>query len=143
MEYHFKVHRESGGFWAECMELEGCITQADSVEELKENMQEALNLYMEEPEESKDIFPLPDNSIRRSKTVVKVALDPQIAFAYMVRFYRLKHGLSQKKAAKELGFENVYSYQRLETRRCNPNLKTIYKIKQLFPELSIDQLFAA
>lgn len=51
MRYHFKVHKEKEGFWAECIELEGCVTQADTKEELNLNMQEALNLYLEEVED--------------------------------------------------------------------------------------------
>ena len=47
MKYQFKIHKEGNGYWAQCIEFEGCITQADSIEELHRNMQEALNLYLE------------------------------------------------------------------------------------------------
>ena len=30
MKYHFKVHKGGKGYWAECIELVGCITEADS-----------------------------------------------------------------------------------------------------------------
>ncbi len=60
----------------------------------------------------------------------------------MVRQCRLKAGLSQKRAAKMLGYDNIYNYQRLETRRCNPTLMILAKIKQVFPELSIDSAVA-
>lgn len=140
MKYHFKLHKERNGYWAECLELEGCFAQGDSREDLNENMRKSLNLYIEEPEDSKDLFSLPDPSIRLSKNIVEVALDPQIAFTFMVRRLRLKHGLSQKEAAKKLGFDNVYSYQRLEARRCNPSLATLSKLNELFPEFSIDSL---
>ena len=33
------------------------------MEELQKNMQEALNLYVEEPEDSKELASLPDESI--------------------------------------------------------------------------------
>lgn len=55
MDYHFKVYKEGKGFWAQCIELEGCITQAGNLKELKANMQEALNLYIEEAEGSDDV----------------------------------------------------------------------------------------
>lgn len=138
MKYHFKVHKEDKGFWAECLELEGCVTQADSMEELQEMMQEALNLYVSEPESSTRLASLPDDSIRRSKNVVEVPLDPEVAFSFLVRYHRIKHGMSQNEAAKKLGFENINSYQRLERRKCNPNLRTLYKIKELFPDFSLD-----
>jgi len=46
MKYHFRVHKEEDGYSAQCIELEGCITQGDSQEELFENMKEVLNLYV-------------------------------------------------------------------------------------------------
>lgn len=138
MKYHFKIHKEGEGFWAQCIELTGCITEADSMDELQRNMQEALNLYIEEPEGSKDLAPLPDESLQVTRNIVEVALDPQIAFAFMVRYYRIKQGLTQQQAAKKMGFDTIYSYQRLEGKRCNPSLKIISKIKRAFPDFSID-----
>jgi len=78
MKYHFKIHKEGKFFWAQCIELEGCITQATTIAKLHKNMQEALNLYIREPEASMDLAPLPDPSIKKSKNIVQVALDPQI-----------------------------------------------------------------
>jgi antitoxin HicB len=94
MEYHFKIHKERTGFWAQCIELSGCLTQASTLKELQANMREALNLYVEESEDSDDVACLPDNSITLKKNVVKVAVDPQVAFAFLVRFYRIKHGMT-------------------------------------------------
>jgi len=138
MKYHFKVHKEGKGYWAECMELRGCVTEADSMEELQRNMQEALNLYVEEPEDSKELASLPDASIHPARNIVEVVLDPQIAFAFMVRYYRIKYGLTQQQAAKKMGFDTIYSYQRLEGRHCNPSLKMITRIKRAFPDFSVD-----
>jgi antitoxin HicB len=138
MNYHFKIHKEGKGFWAQCIELDGCITQANNLKKLKTNMQEALNLYIEEAEDSQDLAHLPNNSIKMKDDIVQVSVDTQVAFAFLVRFYRIKHGMTQQEAAKKLGFPNIYSYQRLEARRCNPRLETIASIKKLFPEFSID-----
>ncbi len=137
MKYHFKVHREKGGYWAQCIELEGCITQANSYEELEQKMKEALNLYIQEPEDSEDLAPFPKR-MKTSRSVVEVAVDPEIAFAFMMRACRLKGGYTQKEIAKKLGFETLYSYQRLEGKRCNPSLKMLSRIKQVFPEFSVD-----
>jgi predicted RNase H-like HicB family nuclease len=49
MIYHFKVHKEQRGYWAQCIELPGCFTQGNSIKELLQNMQDALNLYFEDP----------------------------------------------------------------------------------------------
>lgn len=138
MKYHFKIHKEGKGYWAQCMELEGCITQGKSLEALHKNMAEALNLYIQEPEDSVDLVAFPDDSIKKSKNIVEVPVDPEVAFAFLVRYCRINDGLTQKQAAKKMGFDTIYSYQRLEGRKCNPNLKTISKIKQLFPDFSVD-----
>jgi len=37
-----------------------------------------------------------------------------------------------------MGFDTIYSYQRLEAKKCNPTLKIISKIKKIFPDFSID-----
>lgn len=138
MKYHFKIHKEGEGLWAECIELSGCFTQADSRKELFENMQEALNLYIEEPKDSKKLASLPDDSITLSRNIVEVQLDPSIAFAFMVRYNRIKSGLTQQEAADKLGFENIYSYQRLENKKCNPTLKVLSLLKKAFPNFSVD-----
>jgi len=138
MKYHFKVHKDGKYFWAQCIELEGCITQAKNAEELFENMREALNLYIQEPEDSKELAALPNESIKKMKNIVEIALEPEIAFSFMVRYYRIKHGMTQSQAAKKMGFDTIYSYQRLEGKKCNPSLKIISKIKKVFPDFSID-----
>ncbi len=138
MKYHFKIHKEGEGFWAECLELDGCITQGDSLEELNENMSEAVNLYISEPEDSKDFAAFPNEDIKKAKNVVEVPLDPAVAFSFLVRYHRVKDGLTQHQAAKKMGFDNVNSYQRLERKGCNPSLKTISKVKEVFPNFSLD-----
>jgi len=136
MRYHFKVHKEGKGFWAECLELKGCVTQGNSKKELLKNMKESLNLYLEEPEDYSYLAPLP-KKIKKSPSIIEVHVDPEIAFAFMVRYYRIKNKMTQAEMAKELGFKKIYSYQRLE-RKCNPTLDTIFMIKSFFPEFSVD-----
>lgn len=142
MKYHFKIHKERNGYWAECLELDGCVTQAKSLKELYKNMEEALNLYIEEPEDSKHLAALPDKKIKKAKKIVEVPLDPKVAFSFLVRRHRIKHRMTQKKAAIAMGFENVYSYQRLESSRCNPTLDVMFRLKKVFPEISIDYAFS-
>ncbi len=141
MFYHFRIHKEPKGYWAECIELKGCVTEADNLEKLYKNMEEALNLYLNEPEKSKITFPLPDNDLA-DKNIIKVPVDHKIAFAMKMKKYRSKKGLSQKQVADLLGMKNIYSYQRLEsTKKANPNLSTIARIKEVFPEFNIDDIF--
>lgn len=135
MYYHFRVHEEDNGYWAECVELPGCTTQADSTEELVVNAIEALNLYLDEPEGSSLTFPLPQNL--KNANILSVPVDPQIALSILLRKYREEYHYTQKEVAKKLGMKNTYSYQRLE-RRSNPNLSTLKKLKHVFPDLSVD-----
>ncbi len=139
MKYHFKIHRESGGFWAECLEIPGCMTQGDSKDELFANMQEAINTCLEEPEGGAFLAPLPDDSYTPSRSVVEVRVDPEIALGFMVRRHRIQEGMTQKEAAKNLGMKNIFSYQRLE-RRCNTTVGMLGKLLVLFPLLSLNKV---
>lgn len=141
MRYHFRVHEEDDGFWAECIELEVCVTQADTQEQLFKNMQDALNLYIQEPVDSDFLAPLPNDKIRKTRNVVEVPVDSEVAFAFMVRYHRIKNKLTQQQAAKKMGFKNLYSYQRLE-KKCNATLDMITKLKVLFPKFSVDYTIA-
>jgi predicted RNase H-like HicB family nuclease len=93
MKYHFKVRKEGKWFWAQCIEFPGCVTQGTSMHALHKNMEEALNLYIEEPEDSKERAVLPHESIHASKSIVEVAVDPQSAFAFMMRYQALRTAL--------------------------------------------------
>ena len=54
MKYHFKVHKEKAkGFWAEGIELRGCRSQGDTLDDLEDNLKEALELFLSEPAHSK------------------------------------------------------------------------------------------
>ena len=37
---------EEGGFWAEVPSLPGCVTQAETIGELKANLREAIELWL-------------------------------------------------------------------------------------------------
>jgi predicted RNase H-like HicB family nuclease len=41
------IHKaEEGGFWAEVPALPGCLTQAETLDELKANLREAIELWL-------------------------------------------------------------------------------------------------
>ena len=141
MRYHFKIHKEDDGFWAECLELEGCNTQADTPQQLEKNMSEVLDLYFSEPEDSKVIFPLPDETIRKALDIIKVKVDPQVAFAFLLRRYRMVKKLTQQDIAKKMGWKNIWSYQRLE-KTANPTLDKLSKFQDAFPDLDIHLVFS-
>ncbi|MEP6670897.1 MAG: type II toxin-antitoxin system HicB family antitoxin [Chthoniobacter sp.] len=42
------IHKaEEGGFWAEVPALPGCVTQGETMEELRANLKEAVELWLE------------------------------------------------------------------------------------------------
>ena len=138
MHYHFKVHKEEKGFWAECIEFEGCQSQGDTMEELKLNLKDALNLYLDEPANSKEMFKFPDDDIN-GKDIILIKADANIAFANYLRTLRLNHNMTQKDVARKLGYKSIWGYQKLESsKNANPELKTISKIKEIFPEFDIN-----
>jgi len=141
MRYHFKIHEDDNGFWAECSELEGCTTQADTIEQLEKNMSEALNLYLSEPDDSKVIFPLP-NEDYDTEDIYKVKVDPQVSFAFLLRRFRLLNKLTQNEIAHRMGWSNIWSYQRFENAKSNPTLTILSKFKEVFPELNLDYIFS-
>lgn len=140
MKYHFVVHKEETGYWAECVELKGCVTQADNLEDLDKACFEALNLYLEEPQESNIIFPLPLSNYKCSKNTIKVAVEPEIALAVLLRHHRINSSLTQKQVSEKLGMKNIYSYQRLE-KKSNPSLQMIKKIFNVFPQIKPEDVF--
>lgn len=140
MNYHFEIHQDPDGLWAECLELPGCLTQADSIETLKDSCKEALNLYLEEPNDSRMVFPLPDDTLDSNESLLGVRVEPEVALAVLLRSYRSNNNLTQKQAAKLLNMKNLYSYQRLE-KKSNPTLTILKKIHSTFPGIKLDCLF--
>lgn len=137
MKYNFIIHKDSDGYWGEGVELKNCFSQGNTEKELFENLEEALNLYLDEPSNSKMIFPLPDKKIKE-KNILKIPVNPKIAFALYLRQTRLINKMTQKQVATKLGLKSVYGYQKLEySKTANPTLTTLSKIKRIFPKFNI------
>ena len=141
MRYHFKIRKEKNGFSAVCVELPGCVTQGATPEELRAHMEEALNLYLDEPADSKAIFPLPKKRLN-GRAVVQVEVLPRVAFAFALRMTRLRSRLTQREAAEKVGIVGALNnYQRLEdSKTANPVLETLVKIKRAFPDFPLEQV---
>jgi len=48
---------EEGGFWAECPTLKGCYAQGETLNEVRKNIEEAIELCLEEIEIKKTRLP--------------------------------------------------------------------------------------
>lgn len=87
------------------------------------------------------MFPAPKSQPKK-KNIIQVSVSPNVAFAYNLRKQRILNNLTQKQVTAKLGFKNLYSYQRLENpKTTNPALSTIFKIKKIFPEFKVDEVF--
>lgn len=54
MKYTVIIHNDEqeGGFWGECSEMPGCYSQGETIEEFMKNIREAMELYLDEPDEA-------------------------------------------------------------------------------------------
>jgi predicted RNase H-like HicB family nuclease len=50
MELTVRVHLEDGAYWAEVLELPGCFASGETLDELKDALDEAIALYLEDDE---------------------------------------------------------------------------------------------
>ncbi|MEI8346907.1 MAG: type II toxin-antitoxin system HicB family antitoxin [Pseudomonadota bacterium] len=142
MKYHFKIHKEQSGYWAECIELDGLNTQGDTLEKLRSNMHEALHLFLDEEDDSDVLFKMPKKNLK-GKNIEQVPVAPRLALAVMLRVLRKKNHFTQKQMAELIGLKGLFSYQRLENAKtANPEWDTLSKIKKVFPELDLDDLAA-
>lgn len=46
MEFTARVHHEDDSYWAEVIELPGCFASGDTLDELAEALEEAVQLYL-------------------------------------------------------------------------------------------------
>ena len=52
------VHKaEEGGYWAEVPALPGCLTQGETLDELKTNLHEAIGLWLSVGDETRESHP--------------------------------------------------------------------------------------
>jgi len=58
-EYLIIIEPTKTGFSAYSPDLQGCITVGETVEQTRENMEEAIELYLEELAESGENIPVP------------------------------------------------------------------------------------
>jgi predicted RNase H-like HicB family nuclease len=49
VELTVRVHEEEGSYWAEVLELPGCFASGDSLDQLREALDEAIRLHRDEP----------------------------------------------------------------------------------------------
>lgn len=70
-EYAATIHEaEEGGYWAEVPELPGCITEADTLKELKANIADAAQGWLDAQRSRVISVSLPGRALRRRRESV-------------------------------------------------------------------------
>jgi antitoxin HicB len=143
LKYHFKIHKEKKGYWAQGIEINWANTQGDTLEELGRNMVEVLELCLEEPDDKSTFVPPMPNPALKGRNIVEVSPDPKVALAALIRKERIEAKLSQRQVAERMGIRHISQYQRLESgKTANAELGTLAKLKRVFPAISVDLVLA-
>ena len=66
-------------------------------------------------------------------------LTPYQKLSIIIKKYRIQKGKTQQEVADEIGIK-LLPYQRLESGENNPTLKTLLKVKAIFPEIKLDKI---
>ena len=46
MKFDVILHKEDNGYWAEVPALKGCYTQGDTIDDIKDNIKEAITAWL-------------------------------------------------------------------------------------------------
>ena len=65
--------------------------------------------------------------------------DPFVKLSIMIKISRLKHHYTQQQIATKLKM-GLLPYQRLESGKNNPTLKTLLKVKEVLPDLDLSKV---
>ena len=65
--------------------------------------------------------------------------DPFVKLSIMIKISRLKHHYTQQQIAAKLNM-GLLPYQRLESGKNNPTLKTLLKVKEVLPDLDLSKV---
>ena len=142
LKYHGIIHHDSDGYWIEFPDLKGCVTEADTYEDLLTNASEALNLYLEDFVCNEKELPKPTaiiNNLDPTVTIATIDVNPEIAVPLMIKQIRQENNVSQMEVAEKMGVK-YQTYQQVESiKKFNATIKTLRKVaKALDKKLIID-----
>lgn len=128
MTYTAILKKTNSSYLVEFPDIPSINTYGETIEEALHNAKEALNGCLESDFERG--FTLPKPSKKKYQNGYAVDIEPHISLAYQLR--RVRNGMSQSEIAKKLGI-SYQAYQKLENpRKCNPTVKTLEKISEVF-----------
>ena len=137
IKYQAKIYKDGKSYSVEFLDLPGCFSMGDTLEEAKTMAQDALSLYLEEAKNPKWNVPLPKT--RKGSEYYWIRPSPEVSIPLMLRQKRIEGGFTQSQMAQELGI-TIQQVQKLETPgKSNPTVKTLERISHaLKVDLEID-----
>ena len=137
IRYQAKIYKDDKRYSVEFPDLPGCFSDGATKEEAIKNAAEALSLALEEARDPRWHLPKPKH--RKGSQYHWITPSEDVAIPLMIRQARLKHGLSQRELADQVGI-TVQQLQKLETPgKSNPTVKTLVAISRaLHEELEIN-----
>ena len=128
MTYTAIIKKSNGAYLIEFPDIPNINTYGETITDALNNAKEALNGCLESDFERGFKLPKPGEKTHRNGYAIEV--EPHICLAYQLR--KIRNGVSQSEIAKKLGI-SYQAYQKLENpRKCNPTIKTLEKISEVF-----------
>lgn len=131
IEYPARIFfdKEDKCFLVEFIDLPGCQTYGQTLDDAISNAAEALSGYLETMDSRK--LKIPDSSICKGENIYYIKPEKNVAFAIWLRKKRQEIGYTQEQIAQLLKIP-YQSYQRFENpSKANPTLKTIAKLEEV------------
>lgn len=121
---------EDNGYLVSFVDLPGCITDGETIEEATKNGQEALTGFLASMYERN--VPIPEPSVISQEDVYLIEPEADVAVPVMLKHLRESNRLTQSDVAKVLGI-SYQAYQRLEKPgKSNPTLKTLERLARVY-----------
>lgn len=121
--------KEDKSFLVKFPDLEGCLTEGETLDDALKNAKEALSGYLASIFERG--FTIPEASQLKGKNIYLIEPEPEVSTPIMLRKIREGLKINQIEAAKRLGI-SYQAYQRLENpNKCNPTIKTLEKVAKI------------
>lgn len=152
MKYHFRITKADDRFLLQCIELFYCAGTFEKREDAHAVAAKRLHLFLSKaPRHTLLSRPL-DASLEQIQAryghtcleIIEVPVEPVFAFAHSLRWLRDRRYFSQEDVARRMGMANRSAYAKLEDPLlANPTLNTLVRLRKIFPQLSLDEIFEA
>ena len=131
LKYPARIERaEEGGYVVDFIDLPGCVTEGETMEEALDMAKEALTGWLKSAYGRG--LKIPDASAIKKKNIYYISPEPEIAIPILIRKLRMEKGLSQKQVADAIGIR-YQTYQRFENPNTfNATIRNLNRISKVF-----------